>query len=343
MAGPESASTSNAETVKGQQANQPHTPSLRRLTTDPSRDTFPVWLSDAKILFQSNRNIGRANGSDIWEMNPDGSGQRESVRVIVSTPAEWGDPGFGGGIQVLGASGNIAVYEAQHFHEIMQVALSRAPSLPIVRTVLDGNDEYFTQLLQIPGGQSASNIVFSNATQMAAWVATVPGQGIEIRAAELSGMNGQPSSGYGARLAVIALNGSVQGMSYSPNGSQLVAAICWRDCAGSGHGPDLYVLDSRSGQVVRQLTNTGASGATNSSPQWSPNGDWIVFTSTAGGQPGLWLATADGSGLPPARIDTGNMQSHDASWSMDGFKIVFVGMTDGNEDIWLAENLLPRR
>jgi hypothetical protein len=339
----ESPSPSNADTVKGQQANQAHTPSLTKLTTDPSRDTFPVWSSNGKILFQSNRNSGRANGTDIWEMNPDGSGQREIVRVVVSTPPEWGDPGLGGGIQVLGPSGNVAVYEAQHFHEIMQVALSRAPTLPVVRTALDGNDEYFTQLLQIPGGQSASNIVFSNATQMAAWVATVPGQGIEIRAAELSGMSGQSSSAYGVRLAVIAPSGTVQGMSYSPNGSQLVAAICWRDCAGSGHGPDLYVLDSRSGQVVRQLTNTGPSGATNSAPQWSSNGDWIVFTSTAGGQPGLWLATADGSGSPPARIDTGNMQSHDASWSRDGFKIVFVGTTDGNEDIWLAENLLPRR
>lgn len=339
--GPESAGAGNAGAIKDRQLNQGHSPSLRRLTTDPSRDMFPVWLSDAKILFQSNRNSGRANGTDIWEMNPDGSGQREIVRVIVSTPAAWGDPGLGGGIQVLGVSGNLAVYEAQHFHEIMQIALSRAPTFPIVRTVLDGNDEYFTQLLQIPGGQSASNIVFSSATQMAAWVATVPGQGIEIRAAELSGMSGQPSSAFGVRLAAIALTGSVQGMSYSPNGSQLVAAICWHDCAG--HGPDLYVLDSRSGQVVRQLTNTGVSGATNSSPQWSPNGDWIVFTSTAGGQAGLWLATADGSGLPPARIDTANMESHDASWSRDGSKIVFVGATDGNEDVWLAENLLPRR
>ena len=276
-------------------------------------------------------------------MNPDGSGQRDIVRVIVSTPAQWGDPGLGGGIQVLGLSGNIAVYEAQHFHEIMQVALSTAPALPIIRTAVDGNDEYFTQLLQIPGGQSASNIVFSNATQMAAWVATVPGQGIEIRAGELSGMHGQPSSAYGSRLAAIAPNGGVQGMTYSPNGSQLAAAICWRDCAGGSHGPDLYILDSHSGQVVRQLTNTGASGAANSSPQWSPNGDWIVFTSTAAGQAGLWVTTADGSGSPPARIDTGNMQSHDASWSRDGFKIVFVGATDGNQDIWLAENLLPRR
>ncbi len=263
--------------------------------------------------------------------------------MIVSTPAEWGDPGLGGGIEVLGVSGSIAVYEAQHFHEIMQVALSRAPAFPIVRTLLDGNDEYFTQLLQIPGGQSASNIAFSNATQMAAWVATVPGQGIEIRAAELSGMSGQPSSAYGARLVLVTPAGSVQGLSYSPNGSQLAAAICWQDCAGGGHGPDLYVLDSRSGQVVRQLTNTGVSGATNSLPQWSPNGDWIVFTSTTTGQPGLWLATADGSGSAPTRIDTGNMPSHNASWSRDGVKIVFVGATDGNEDVWLAENLVPRR
>jgi len=88
--GSESAGAANAGAMKDQQLNQGHSPSLRRLTTDPSRDIFPVWLSDAKILFQSNRNSGRANGTDIWEMNPDGSGQTEIVRVIVSTPAAWG-------------------------------------------------------------------------------------------------------------------------------------------------------------------------------------------------------------------------------------------------------------
>jgi hypothetical protein len=320
----------------------PPAPVLRRLTTDPSRESSPVWMSDAKILFQSNRNSSRPGGNDIWEMNPDGSSQREIVHVNVSTPPEWGDPGLASGIHVLGFSGNIAVYEAQHFHEIMKVALSRASSFPIIRTATDGNDEYFAQLLQVPGGQSASNIVVPDVNSMAAWVANVPGQGSEIRTGDLARMNGQPSSVDGVRLAGVTPSGSVSGMCFSSEGSELVAGICWQDCAAGRRGPDLFVLDARSGQVTRQLTNSGASGASNSSPHWTPFGNRIVFESTNNGQRGLWITAADGHSAP-TRIDTGNMQSFDPSWSRDGTKVLFVGVTDGNQDIWLADGIvLPK-
>ncbi len=149
--------------------------SLIRLTIDPSRDAWPVWTPAGTILFQSNRNSARPNGSDIWEMAPDGSGQREIVRVVVSTPPDWGDPGLGAGIEVLGGV-DIAVYEAQHFHEIMRVAVSQAREFPITRTVQDGGDTYFSQLLEIPGGQSSSNIVYSQASGMVAWAANISGQ-----------------------------------------------------------------------------------------------------------------------------------------------------------------------
>ena len=171
-----------------------------RLTTDPSRDVAPVWTSNGNILFQSNRNSNRPNGNDIWEMRPDGTGQREIVRVNVSTPPEWGDPGLGAGVEVLGATGDLAVYEAQHFHEIMRVATSRAATFPIVRTAQDGDDAYFTQLLQIPGGQSASNIVYCEATGMVAWVANISGQGIQIRTASLASLAGQSSATHGIRI-----------------------------------------------------------------------------------------------------------------------------------------------
>lgn len=311
-----------------------------RLTTDPSRDIAPAWTSNGNILFQSNRNSNRPNGNDIWEMGPDGTGQREIVHVNVSTPPEWGDSGLGGGVEVLGPTGDLAVYEAQHFHEIMRVATSRAAAFPIVRTAQDGDDAYFTQLLQIPGGQSASNIVYSEATGMVAWVANISGQGVQIRTASLAGITGQSSATHGVQLAALASSGSVQGMSYSPDGARLVAAICSQDCS-NGRGPDLHVLDSRSGQMLQQLTSTGANGSSNSSPKWSPTGAWIAFGLTNAGQQSLWLVSTDSGGPTLRRIDAGDMPSYGPSWSKDGSAIAFVGVTGGNHDIWLARNVAP--
>jgi uncharacterized protein YecT (DUF1311 family) len=310
--------------------------SLTRLTSDASRDIWPVWTPAGTILFQSNRNSARPNGLDIWEMAPDGSGQREIVRVVVSTPPEWGDPGLGAGIEVLGETA-IAVYEAQHFHEIMRVATNQATALPIVRTAQDGADTYFSQLLQIPGGQSASNIIYSEANGMAAWTANVPGQGVQIRTSRLLDLSGQQSSSFGTQIMGLAAGATVQGMSYSPDGSRLVASMCFQSC-GSGHGADLYLLDSRSGQMLQQLTYSGNSGVINLSPKWSPRGDWIAFSETVGEQQGLRLISI--SANPTIQhIDTGTMSSYGPSWSKDGSDIVFVGVTDGNHDIWLARGV----
>lgn len=307
--------------------------SLTRLTSDPSRDAWPVWTPEGTILFQSNRNSARPNGLDIWEMSPDGSGQREIVRVVVSTPPEWGDPGLGAGVEILGGT-DVGVYEAQHFHEIMRVAISQAREFPIVRTVQDGGDAYVSQLLGIPGGQSSSNIIYSRASGMVAWAANISGQGVQIRTSRLQDLSGQPSSTFGTQITGLPAGASVQGMSYSPDGSRLVCSVCYENC-GNGHGPDLYLLDSRSGQMLQQLTFTGNNGVTNSSPKWSPRGDWIVFTESAGEQQNLKLISPAAS--PTVRqLDTGNMASYGPSWSRDGADIAFVGVTNGNHDIWLA-------
>ncbi len=123
-------------------------------------------------------------------------------------------------------------------------------------------------------------------------------------------------------------------MSYSPDGSRLVGSLCFQNC-GNGRGPDLYLLDSRNGQILQQLTNTGNNGVTNSSPKWSPRGDWIVFTESIGEQQGLRLISPTAN--PTVRqIDTGNMASYGPSWSNDGKDIAFVGVSNGNHDIWLA-------
>lgn len=311
--------------------------SLFRVTSHRSRDVNPIWAPGGRILFISNRANERPNQNSVWETLPDGSGQRELIHVRVSTPSEWGDPGLGGHLE-LGDSGDLFVYEAQHFHEIMQVTLPQAPTT-VIRTVLDGNDGFFRVLLQVPGGQSASGIFYSRAARLAAWIATIPGQSVQIRSAPLASLNGQSASANGERLFDVGGSGSVEGLGFSPDGSELVAAICGNNCSGGGRGPDLYVLDVHSGRVRLQLTNTGQNGIRNSAPRWSPNGQWIAFTSTGSGQEGIWLIKSDGTGL--RQLDTGSMRAFTPAWSEDGSKLVFTAVSGGNEDIWITASGVP--
>jgi hypothetical protein len=221
----------------------------------------------------------------------------------------------------------------------MRVALSRAVRLPIVRTAVDGSDEYFSPLLTVNGGQSASNTVYSVSTRAVAWVANIPGQSYAVRSADFSALGGQASSTYARQIVQVPSSGSIEGISYSPEGDALVAAICWSGCSGNARGPDLYVLDTRSGQVRRQLTNSGAGGVRNYSPKWCPRGDWIAFTSTTGGEDGIWLIKPDG-GAAAMRVDTGSMKSYSPSWPTEGSRIAFTGVTEGNSDVWVIDGII---
>jgi len=130
-----------------------HLATFTQLTSAASRDWFPVWRPDGtKILFSSNRN-NLARADDIWDMDPDGSHQRELVHVDITTPSSWGDSGLAQNVkEFIGNTGDLAVLETQDYFEVMRVGLSSATSFPIVRTVWDGADTLFSQLLFVPGG-----------------------------------------------------------------------------------------------------------------------------------------------------------------------------------------------
>lgn len=103
--------------------------------------------------------------------------------------------------------------------------------------------------------------------------------------------------------------------------------------------PKIFSLDVGSGQV-RQVTS-GADWR-DESPRWSPDGEWVAFTSNRAhygaspeqGTPDLdvYVMRADGSAVRRVTTDPGN--DHDPSWMPDGQSIVFSSDRASRGDLY---------
>ena len=71
-------------------------------------------------------------------------------------------------------------------------------------------------------------------------------------------------------------------------------------------------------------------------PAWSPDGQWIVFTSERNGSADLYRVKPDGTGLQ--RLTTNRAYEDQADVSPDGQKLAFVSTrADGTADLWIRD------
>jgi Tol biopolymer transport system component len=93
---------------------------------------------------------------------------------------------------------------------------------------------------------------------------------------------------------------------------------------------EIYASNPANGSLTR-LTNHPA---TDSQPDWSPDGNRIVFTSNRDGNNEIYLMNADGS----AQINLTNNPADDQfpCWSPDGQFVAFTSNRDGNQEVYLV-------
>ena len=89
-----------------------------------------------------------------------------------------------------------------------------------------------------------------------------------------------------------------------------------------------------SGSGAAAATRLFSSTREDFTPQYSPDGKRIAFTSSRTGTYGIWLSDADGSNAAPLFVKEG-AHSGSPRWSPDGRRIAFDSNPEGQQDIYV--------
>lgn len=103
---------------------------------------------------------------------------------------------------------------------------------------------------------------------------------------------------------------------WSPDGTQIV----FNAAVGQDDPHDIYVINA-DGSNLRQLTD---SDAYEQGSQWSPDGEWIVFTRISSGIYSLWRMRPDGSEQQALFVPDRGYGVDRGTWSPDSQRIAFV-------------------
>lgn len=277
---------------------------LSRLTSDPSVEGQPALSPDGKMLLMVSQ-------VDILE-NGQPTGRRESVIVGISP-----------------AGGGRTVYTSNRFH-------SNGPSwVPGTGSFVFTSDQMgkpavVKALSSSPNPAIAMVVSGDMAPDLGSPRVSPDGKRVcfhmRVNGADMVGTAGIDGSNF-----TMLTEGAIA--SFSPDGSRI---LFHRRVGGIDQ---LFTVDAATGGGLVQLTNDNAAHAWGS---WSPDGQYILFSSNLGwdkygaagsaaGTYNLFTIRADGTGL--TQLTTGPRTATEAHWGADGW-IYFASNESGNWDVW---------
>jgi|GEM_PF-4585322 len=313
---------------------------LVRLTDDPSLDAYPSFCPDnSRIYFLSDRTTSKGviNGS-IWSMNINGDDEKEIIRVIKQEGGTvFPTVGFTKDAQ------NIIFLEVNGLWEVLTIDINNVKTFPLFKNNPSGSEGLFRQLMKVGGQTCTSNPIYNPISKKVTWVSQSNSLGYDlghyfIRTIELDKLNGQYSVSTGVEVFQTSPKGIIHILGHpiciSPDGTKIVASILMDTTNCSKCKNDFYEIDILRGTVTR-LTTDGEKGVTHEDPVWSPDGQWIVFSSNSQGLSSIWVMKPDGSDMK--RITSDTTFDYAPYWSADSKKIAFTSIKDKNHDIYMVD------
>jgi serine/threonine-protein kinase len=124
----------------------------------------------------------------------------------------------------------------------------------------------------------------------------------------------------GRREPLLAKPGKYSGLSLSPDGKRLALVIT------EGGSQDVWVYDPQRDAMTRLTSG----GAFYSYTRWSPDGQYVVFSSHGNG---IFYTRADGASQPQA-LTQGKTAQFPWSFTPDGKRLAYDDLGDGHWQIW---------
>src|SRR5665213_4114231 len=131
------------------------------------------------------------------------------------------------------------------------------------------------------------------------------------------------------------------GVAISPDGTTVAWSI------GTREGSQIHITDIANPDPAKEkiVAPNGTTNCSNSSPMWSPDGQWLAYTSTCTGkeekpaQPQIFLwSKASGESKQLTHV-TGNF--HEAAWSPDGKSIAFLFVENATRSAGALDAMKP--
>ncbi len=96
---------------------------------------------------------------------------------------------------------------------------------------------------------------------------------------------------------------------------------------------DIYVYDFSTRQETR-ITDTAAYDGT---PSWSPDGEFLAYSSFLDGNLNIYIQAIDDLNTPPIQLTENLSADFSPAWSPSGREIAFVSDRSGSQEIWIAQ------
>jgi Tol biopolymer transport system component len=150
-------------------------------------------------------------------------------------------------------------------------------------------------------------------------------------------LKGEPATSSQSLLGIVDETGNIERFdvsnrdfkspSVSPAGDMVAVQV------GNGDSAQIFVYDLSGESELRQLTFEGG----NQQPVWTPDGQWITYSSNRDGTWRIYRQRADGSGVAQALTDPAENTAHaEPAWTPNGEQMAYTEAGDNGSDIWIV-------